>query len=195
MLRAYPREFRLEYGPDMTRLFRDCYRDIQSDGLISAIAFWWRMSLDVIRTAPLERWEALERRYTAMKNLKNDLLGLVACLAIIAVAFPLLGFVRTHESIVIFGFALDAIITAGIIGNLIIFPLVILTRWSSFRSVLWTLLAVHGALLLIATLIGTRVDPVFNFLIVFVSYLVSFIFWLAIHWLRSQLKTATVISG
>ena len=55
MLRAYPREFRLEYGPDMTQLFRDCYRDIQSDGLISAIAFWRRMIVDVIRTAPLER--------------------------------------------------------------------------------------------------------------------------------------------
>lgn len=60
MLRAYPREFRLEYGSDMTQLFRDCYRDIQADGLMSAIAFWWRMILDVIRTAPLERWEALE---------------------------------------------------------------------------------------------------------------------------------------
>jgi len=188
MLRAYPREFRVEYGSDMTQLFRDCYRDIQSDGLISAIAFWRRMILDVIRTAPLERWDALERRYKTMKNLKSDLIGLVACLAIIVVMFPLLGFVRRHESILMFGFALDAMISAGIVSNLIIFPLVILTRFSTFRTALWTLLAVNGALLLIATLIGSRVDPGFNFLIVFAAYLVSFAFWLAIHWLRSQIR-------
>jgi len=188
MLRAYPREFRVEYGSDMTQLFRDCYRDIQSDGLISAIAFWRRMILDVIRTAPLERWDALERRYKTMKNLKSDLIGLVACLAIIVVMFPLLGFVRRHESILMFGFALDAMISAGIVSNLIIFPLVILTRFSTFRTALWTLLAVNGALLLIATLIGSRVDPGFNFLIVFAAYLVSFAFWLAIHWVRSQIR-------
>jgi len=188
MLRAYPREFRVEYGSDMTQLFRDCYRDIQSDGLISAIAFWRRMILDVIRTAPLERWDALDRRYKTMKNLKSDLIGLVACLAIIVVMFPLLGFVRRHESILMFGFALDAMISAGIVSNLIIFPLVILTRFSTFRTALWTLLAVNGALLLIATLIGSRVDPGFNFLIVFAAYLVSFAFWLAIHWLRSQIR-------
>ena len=102
MLRAYPREFRLEYGPDMTQLFRDCYRDIQSDGLISAIAFWRRMIVDVIRTAPLERWEALERRCKIMKNLKSDLIGLVACLAIIAVLYPSCrwfgAYKRTHQA-------------------------------------------------------------------------------------------------
>ena len=190
MLRAYPREFRLEYGSEMTQLFHDCYRDIRSDGLISAIAFWWRIILDVIRTAPLERWEALERRYKIMKNLKTDLIGLVSCLAIIAVVFLLFGYARRHEvaSILVFGHTLDAIITAGIISNLIIFPLVILTRLSAFRTALWTLLAVNGALLLIATLIGSRVDPGFNFMTLFAAYLVSFAFWLAIHWLRSQIR-------
>lgn len=174
----------------MTQLFRDCYRDVQSDGLMSAIGFLWRMILDVIRTAPLERWEALERRYTTMKNLKNDLIGLVACLAIIAVTFVLFDYMRTHDvaSIAMFGHALDAIITAGIISNLIIFPLVILTRLSAFRTALWTLLAVNGTLLLIATLIGNRVDSGFNFPKVFAAYLVSFAFWLAIHWVRSQLR-------
>ena len=190
MLRAYPREFRLEYGADMTQLFRDCYRDIQAGGLIGALAFWQRMILDVIRTAPLERWEALERRCKIMKNLKTDLIGLFACLAIIAVVFWLFGYARSHEvaSILVFGHALDAIITAGIISNLIIFPLVILTRFSAFRTALWTLLAVNGTLLLIATLIGSRVDPKFNFFTVFVAYVVSFAFWLTIHWLRSQIR-------
>src|SRR5689334_21697888 len=114
MLRAYPRDFRLEYGPDMTQLFRDCYRDIQSHDLPTALAFWRRMICDVIRTAPLERWEALERRCETMKNLKNDVLGLLACIAIIAVAFLLFGYVR-QTSIAIVDYALDAMITAGIV--------------------------------------------------------------------------------
>jgi hypothetical protein len=193
MLLAYPRDFRLEYGLEMTRLFRDCYCDIQSDGLISAIAFWRRMILDVIRTAPLERWEALGRSCEIMKNLKRDVIGLVACLAIIVVAFLLLDYGKKHDvaSFLLFGYALDAIITAGIISNLIIFLLVIATHLSAFRTALWTLLLVNGALLVVATLIGSRVDPQFNFPAVLVAYIVSFVFWLTIHWLRLQIKTST----
>jgi hypothetical protein len=188
MLRAYPREFRLEYGLDMTQLFRDCYRDIQSDGLLSAIAFWRRMIWDVIRTAPLERWEALGRRHKSMKNLKSNVIGLLACVAILVAAFLLFGYGRRHEVGTIWMFALDAIVTAGVISNLIIFPVVMATRFSAFRTALWTLLLVNGALLLIATLIGTRVDTGFNFSAVFVAYLVSFVFWLTFHWLRSQMR-------
>ena len=188
MLRAYPREFRLEYGLDMTQLFRDCYRDIQRASLLSAIAFWRRMIWDVIRTAPLERWEALGRRYKTMKNLKNDLIGLIACVAVLVAVFLLFGYGRKHEVGSIWMFALDAIITAGVISNLIIFPLAILTRLSAFRTALWILLSVNGGLLLIATLIGTRVDPGFNFAVVSLSYLMSFVFWLTFHWLRSQMR-------
>jgi hypothetical protein len=193
MLLAYPREFRLEYSLEMTQLFRDCYCDIQSDGLISAIAFWRRIILDVIRTAPLERWEALGRSCETMKNLKRDLIGLVACLAIIVVAFLLLDYGRKHDvaAILVFGHALDAIIAAGIVSNLIIFLLVMATRLSAFRTALWTLLIVNGALLFVATSIGSRVDPRFDFSRVLVAYLVSFVFWLTIHWLRSQIKTST----
>ena len=197
MLLAYPREFRLEYGLEMNQLFRDCYRDIQADGLMSAIAFWRRMIWDVIQTAPLERWETLRKRSETMKNLKRDVMGLVACLIIILVAFTLLGYGRKHEvaSILIFGHALDAIITAGVIGNLIIFLLAMTTRLSSFRTALWTLLSVNVALLLISTLIVSRVDPRFNFVTVFVSYVISFAFWLTIHWLRSQIATSSVTSA
>ena len=187
MLRAYPREFRLEYGLDMTQLFRDCYRDIQSDGLIGALAFWRRMILDVIRTAPLERWEALGRRYKTMKNLKSNVMGLLACVAILVVTLLLFDYGRRHEVRTIWMFALDAIVTAGVISNLIIFPLVMATRFSTFRTVLWTLISVNGGLLLIATLIGNRVGG-FNFAAVSLSYLVSFVFWLTFHWLRSQMR-------
>jgi hypothetical protein len=172
----------------MTQLFRDCYRDIQRASLISAIAFWRRMIWDVIRTAPLERWEALGRRYKIMKSLKSDLIGLLACIAILIVMFLLLGYLRKHQVALMLGYSLDAIITAGIVSNLIIFPLTIATRLSAFRTVWWTLLLVNGALLLIATLIGNRVDPGFSFPAVAASYLVSFVFWLTFHWLRSHMR-------
>ena len=194
MLRAYPREFRLEYGLEMTQLFRDCYRDIQSGGLISAIDLWRRLILDVVRTAPLERWEALGRRYKIMKNLKSNLIGLLACLAIIAVAFLLFDYGKRHEVGTIWMFALDAIVTAGVVANLIIFPLMTLTRFSTFRTALWTLVVVNGALFCFSALLGGLVGG-FNLPAVLFSYLISLAFWLTIHWLLSQIGTTRLQSG
>ena len=194
MLLAYPREFRLEYGPAMSQVFRDCYRETQSGGFVTSLEFWLRIISDVIKTAPLERWEALGKDHASMKNLKTNVIGLLACLAVIVVAFLLLGYGRKHEvaSILFFGYALDAIVTAGVIGNLIIFPLVMATRLSPFRTALWSLLIVDAALLLVAVLIGSRVDPQFSFARVLIGYIVSFMLWLAIHWIWSQTRTTTV---
>jgi len=191
MLLAYPREFRLEYGPEMTQVFRDCYRDTRR-GLVTSLGFWLRIVCDLIRTAPLERWEALGKDHETMKNLKANIVGLLACLVVIVVAFLLLGYGRKHEvaSILLFGHALDAIVTAGVISNLIIFPLVMATRLSPFRTAVWSLLIVNGALLLLATLIGSRVDPQFSFARLLIGYFVSFILWLTIHWIWSQTKSS-----
>jgi hypothetical protein len=192
LLFAYPREFRLAYGPEMTQVFCDCYRDSNSRGLITSLEFWLRVILDVIQTAPLERWDTLGKGET-MKNVKRDALGLLACLAIAVVAFLLLGYGRKHEvgSILMIGHALDAIVTAGIISNIVIFVLMMATRLTTFRTALWSLLIVNGALLLLAILIGSRVDPAFSFPTLFVAYLVSFLFWAAIHWIWSQIRTTT----
>ena len=67
MLRAYPREFRVEYGPEMTQVFCDCYRESNSRGLATRAEFWVRVILDVIRTVPLEHWETFRKGET-MKN-------------------------------------------------------------------------------------------------------------------------------
>ena len=195
MLLAYPREFRLEYGPSMSQVFSDCYRDIQSRGFLTSVEFWLRIICDVITSAPLERWEAFGKDHATMKNLKTNLIGLLACLAVIVVAFLLLGYGRKHEvgSILLFGHALDAIVTAGIISNLIIFPLVMATRLSPFRTALWSLVFVNGVLLLIALLIGSRVDPQLSFARVLIGYLVSFILWLAIHWIWQTKSSSETI--
>ena len=191
MLFAYPREFRLEYGPEMTQVFRDCYRDTESHGLLTAAGFWLRITLDVIRTAAVERWTTLMKGSETMNNLKRDVIGVIACVAIIGAALFLLGYLRTHAtgSILLLGYALDAIIVAGVISNLVIFLLRRAVRFATFRTALRTLLIVHGALLLLAILIGIRVGGI-SFPLVFLSYVVSFAFWLTIHWFWSQTKTS-----
>jgi hypothetical protein len=171
----------------MTQVFCDCYRDTDSRGTV--VELWLRVILDVIRTAPLERWETLRKGET-MRNVKRDVLGFLACLAIIVVAVIPHRYMVTHGvgSMFLVGYALDAIITAGVVGNLIIFVLMMAMRRSTFRTALWSLLIVNGALLLIAILIGIRVGG-FNFPAVVVSYIVSFLFWLTIHWIWSQIRT------
>ncbi|HKU74660.1 MAG TPA: hypothetical protein VJR02_12115 [Pyrinomonadaceae bacterium] len=189
LLLAYPREFRLDYGSEMTHVFCDCYRDSNSRGSLTVL--WLRVIADVIRTAPLERWETFRKGET-MRNVKRDVLGLLACLAITVLAMLLLGYVRTLSgSIVMVGFALDAIVVAGVISNLLIFVLMMTRRHTTFRTALWSLVIVNGALLLFATLLGMRVDPGFNFAIILASYIVSFLFWLTIHWIWSQIRTPT----
>ena len=193
MLRAYPRDFRLAFGSDMTQVFCDCYRDTQSRGVVMVAEFWLRTILDVVRTAPSERWETF-RKVETMKNLKREALGLVACLAILVVAFLLHAYIRTHPGtpISILGYALDAIVTAGVISNLVIFILMMATtRFSTFRTALWSLLIVNGLLLLVAMLIGSRVDEHFYPAPVILSYVVSFVFWVSIHWLWSQMRSST----
>jgi hypothetical protein len=189
MLLAYPRQFRFDYGSEMTQVFCDCYRDSNSRGTVGEL--WLRVILDVLRTAPLERWETLRKGET-MRNVKRDALGLLGCLAITAVALVLHRYMVTHGvgSAFLLGYTLDAIVTAGVIGNLIIFVLMMARRQSTFRTALWSLVIVNGALLLIAILLGILVGG-FNFPAVIVAYVVSFFFWLTIHWIWSQIRTPT----
>lgn len=185
MLFAYPRGFREIYGPQMKQLFRDCHRTSR----LNKVAFWSRMILDVLRTAPVERWESFTRNDT-MKNLKRDAVAFLGCAVIIAVALLVLGYGKRHEigSILVFGYVLDAMITAGVIGNIFVFLLVKITRLNALRIALWTMLIVHAALFLLAVVIGTRVGG-FSFINVTVAYIVSFAFWFGLHWLWAKSKS------
>jgi hypothetical protein len=96
----------------------------------------------------------------------------------------LLNYGRTHEvsSILIFGFMLDAIVTTGIIGNLIVFLLVKTTKRDSFRIALWSFLAVHAVLAMVIAIIGPRVEAQFRFGPIVLGYVLSFLFWVGLHW-------------
>lgn len=118
-----------------------------------------------------------------MNSWQRNLMALGACLAIVVVAFFLLSYGRSHEvaSILVFGRTLDALVTAGIIGNLIIF-LLRLTKLHPFKTALWTMLAVNCVLAILALMIGSRVDPDFRPGSLLVAYVVSFLFWCSLHW-------------
>jgi hypothetical protein len=60
MLYAYPREFRVEYGGEMKRLFQDCCRDAGRAGNWGAVLrFSVRSAADWVTSAPTERIRAV----------------------------------------------------------------------------------------------------------------------------------------
>ena len=122
-----------------------------------------------------------------MNNGQRNLMAIVGCLAIIVVAFFLLSYGRSHEvaSILFIGRILDAMVTAGIVGNLIIFLLRI-TKLDPIKTALWTMLVVNTLLATLALMIGSRVEPDFRFGSVLFAYVVSFLFWFGLHWVWAK---------
>jgi len=189
LLFAYPREFRHDYGPQMTQLFRDCYREQTSQSPAGLWVLWLHTVSDLFVSAPREHLERLRRESSSMTHLQRTVLTLATCLAIIVIAFFLLSYGRSHQvtSILFFGRTLDALVTAGVLGNLIIF-LLKLTRLDPFKTALWTMLVVNSILFVLAWAISSRVDLHFSLPGVLIAYVVSFIFWFAVHWIWAKSK-------
>jgi hypothetical protein len=193
LLRAYPAEFRREYGPHMTQLFRDCYRaEARQPG-----RFWLSTVSDLIRTAPREHLERLGKENSIMKNLRRDAVALIGSLGIIVVAFLLLSYGRKHgvTSIIMFGYVLDALVTTGILGNIIVFLLVKTTKLDPVRTALWTFLIISAAPVLLLALTVGRSDPQFRLGSVVIGYVVSFLFWFALHWMWAKSKGQLAVSS
>ncbi len=124
-------------------------------------------------------------------------MALLGCIGIIVIALLLLSYGRRNEvsSILIFGYALDALVSAGVIGNLVVFLLLKTTKLNPLRTALWTFLIINGVLLIVAVLIGTRVDPLFRLGSVLVGYVVSFLFWFGLHWLWAKSSGSVTASS
>ena len=194
LLRAYPKEFRHEYGPLMAQLFRDCLR---AEGLrgsrIGVARLWARLLLDIAQSAPKQHLGSIAKESSIMNNLRQDALAAFGCLGIIITAALLLNYVRTHQapSIRMLGFVLDALVSAGILGNLVIFVLVKITKFNPLRTALWTFLVVTLLLLIVSAAIGGVNEPQFSFAAVLFGYVVSFLFWFGLHWAWAQRKQST----
>jgi hypothetical protein len=190
LLFAYPSDFRRSFGPQLVQVFRDCYRaETNEHGAFSIIPLWLHTLMDLISSAAKEHSES-ENKF--MSNLKKDLIAVVGAVLIIAVALLLLTYGRKNEvsSIVALGYFLDALVTTGIIGNLIVFLLARTTRLNSMRVVCTTFLVVH-VLPLLLVLVIARNDPRFNVSSTIIGYVASFIFWTGLHWAWSKSMPAT----
>jgi hypothetical protein len=193
LLYAYPKDFRYEYGPQMTQVFRDCYRAEQRNKAVcGSLRFWLRTLVDVIQSAPKEHLDSLEREKSIMANLRRDAIALLGCIGIIVIALLLLEYGRKHEvaAILMFGYALDAVVTTGVIGNLIVFLLAKTTKLNPLRIALWTFLVVSAVPLIAIALIAGRSDPQFRLGPTVVGYVVSFLFWFGLHWIWAKAKSS-----
>lgn len=179
LLVAYPVHFRRRFGEQMLQTFRDSYRFEANKS-----RFWWRTFVDLVFTAARERADSSGREGILMNNTRKDGTALLACAGIIVIAIVLLTYGRRNEvpAILTFGYVLDALITTGVIGNLIVFALAKLTKFERLRTALGTFAVVHAALLLLAIAVAGKADPGFNLGAVAVGYVVSFLIWTGLHW-------------
>jgi len=186
LLLAYPREFRREYGSQMVLLLLDCQRDARTAPARTRL--WLRTLIDLVRTAPLEHLEKIRKENNFMRKLRTDLFAIGGCILIILAAMLLLNYGRSHQvsSILFFGHVLDALAFTGILGNLIVFLLIKLTRFRPLRVAFWTFLLVSLVPALAITAIAGVADPTFNAPRVLIGYTVSFFFWYGLHWLWSN---------
>jgi hypothetical protein len=186
LLLAYPREFRREYGSQMVLLLLDCQRDARTAPARTRV--WLRTLVDLVRTAPREHLEKIRKENNFMRNLRTDVFAIGGCILIILVALLLLNYGRSHQvsSILLFGHVLDALAFTGILGNLIVFLLIKLTRFRPLRIAFWTFLLVTLVPLIALLVIAGAADPNFNAPKVVIGYVVGFFFWYGLHWLWSN---------
>jgi hypothetical protein len=180
LLVAYPPEFRREFGDQMLQVFRDCYRAEARSGSLSG--FWFRTLMDLVMTAAKERADS-SGKVGVFMNRRSDAVALAVGVGIIVVAFLLLSYGRKHEvsSILLFGYILDALVTTGIVGSLIVFILNKATKLDPLRTALWTFAIIHAVLLFVSVFVISRVVPRSNLAAIVVGYLVSFAIWAGFH--------------
>ncbi|HYT63830.1 MAG TPA: hypothetical protein VEL50_08010, partial [Gemmatimonadales bacterium] len=86
LLRAYPPDFRAEYGREMVLLFRDQCQE--SD--VRTVGFWARVLCDVARSAPALRVEAWRERGRESTRTMEVTMKLAAMLTVLVGAFGIL---------------------------------------------------------------------------------------------------------
>jgi len=86
LLRAYPPDFRAEYGREMVLLFRDQCRE--SD--VRTVGCWARLLCDVARSAPALRVEAWRERGRESTRIMEVIMKLAAMLTVLVGAFGIL---------------------------------------------------------------------------------------------------------
>ena len=79
LLRAYPVDFRMAYGREMAL----CFRELLRDAAAPRIRFWLEIVLDVARTAPALRVDALRARLTPRSRTEERKMKPMGILAVL----------------------------------------------------------------------------------------------------------------
>jgi hypothetical protein len=87
LLRAYPPDFRAEYGREMVLLFRDQCRD----GDVRTLGFWTTVICDVARSAPALRVEAWRARGMENTRTVEVTMKIAAILTVLLAGFGVVG--------------------------------------------------------------------------------------------------------
>jgi putative ABC transport system permease protein len=73
LLRAFPRDFRRQFGPEMAAVFSERRRDARNAGVAAYVAFWFRTFVDVFQHGVAERRAMkLKRGDSPMRSLLQD---------------------------------------------------------------------------------------------------------------------------
>ena len=198
LLAAYPSEFRREYGRSMLQVFRDSSRDAaMRQRKFTTANFWLTILCDLVVSASRQHIESFGQENGAMNNIRRDLIAVAGCVVIILAAFMLLTYGRAHEvaPVLVFGRVLDALVFTGIVGNLVVFLLVKITKWDSFRIACWTFVVVTALPALLLAVIGSRIDPQFRLGATMLAYVVSFVFWVLLHYLWRSTARSVLASS
>jgi hypothetical protein len=192
LLSAYPREFRREYGREMTLVFADRCRE-EARGRGGCLRVWREAIFDLMRTAPKERLERLLEGDGLMRVLRT------AALAIIAYAFTLLviapWFSHNHHQMPAFvGNLLDGLILTGLVFNFVYLVLTLPRRLEGVRAVRLTLAAttvlVGTLLVIMAVSVGPEARPSFS---VYVAQVLALLIWFTVYlWWVLRRKGKTV---
>ena len=191
LLAAYPREFRREYGREMTLVFAD-RRRAEARGRGARLRIWREALFDLMKTAPKERLDSFLGGDGLMRVLRT------IAVAVVAYAFTLLVIARWfsnhHHNLPAFvGHLLDALIFTGLVFNFIYLVLT-LPRWlEGVRAVRLTLAIttfIIGTLLVImAVSVGPEAGPSF---LALVAQVLALLIWFTVYlwWvLRRRSKT------
>ena len=87
LLRAYPPDFRAEYGREMVLLFRDQCQEND----VQTLGFWAAVICDVARSAPALRAEAWRARVSENTRTVEVIMKLAAMLTVLLGVFGMLG--------------------------------------------------------------------------------------------------------
>ena len=177
LLAAYPREFRREYGREMTLVFADRCREESA----APVRLWGEALLDLLVSAPREHMGRLREGGGVMRTLRTVVLALLAYAFTLLVVAPL--YARNIVNLPAFVNSLiDALISTGLIFNFVFLLLTLTRRLEGARAVraalALTTLVVGGLITLITA--SSSPHARLNLLIV-IAQVFSLLFWFTVH--------------